>query len=102
MISEGCSVTVISFRYDHSHDQRYRTDAPATGCSATRISLASSSLSYPPNLSYQSKQFWQFLGVLYSISAILFFAFLVVAVYPYLFCFVMPQHVYGFFKWNHA
>jgi hypothetical protein len=44
MFSEGCSVTDISFRCGHSHDQRCRTDTPATGCfirSATRISLAS-------------------------------------------------------------
>ena len=38
--------------------------------------------------------------MLYSISAILFFAFLVVAVYPYVFCFVLldsiiSQHVFG-------
>jgi hypothetical protein len=50
MISEGCSVTVISFRYGDSHDQRYRTDAPATRCfirSATRVSLTGSSCTPP-------------------------------------------------------
>ena len=77
----------ISFRYGDSHDQHYRTDTPATGYSATRISLASlSCLTRPGCLT--SLSCLVVLGVLYSISAILVFAFLVVAVCPYLFCFV--------------
>jgi hypothetical protein len=61
----------ISSRYGHSHDQRYRTETPTTGCFirlATRI---------PPSLRC----------VLCSIyAAIRFSAFLVVAPYLYFIC----------------
>jgi hypothetical protein len=50
-------------------------------------------LSYTPRLSYQSKQFLAVLGVLYSISAILVFAFFVVAVCLCLFCFVLLDSI---------
>jgi hypothetical protein len=76
-------VTVISFRCDHSHDQRYRLGVLATGCSATRISLASSSCLTRPGCLNSLCCFAGFHRVVFDLPA-----FLVVAVYPYLFCFI--------------
>jgi hypothetical protein len=76
-------MTVISFRCDHSHDQRYRLGILATGCSATRISLASSSCPTCPGCLISLCCFAGFRRVVFDLPALL-----VVAVYPDLICFI--------------
>ena len=90
-------MTVISFRYDHSHDQRYQLGVFATGCSATRISLASSSCFTPPGCLSSLCCFTGFHRVVFDLPTCL-----ALAVYLYLVVLLDSITAFGCFKWNHA